>query len=191
MSALAGLAGALTDSGMFDMDVSNHTVRELEKRDGGKMHGYDTEYYKYLTEYDLEMKVLGMKRAQHHEVVLETWNAALDVFDWMGPRKTGFDTIDILIELEKVKGFPFKSVTTTRTEGAKKKRSATTIATTKVNHFEEMNVADSMFELHPDSQEIALLGLGASQTQDSDDEPEEEKKVGLRERLKRLRKGDG
>ena len=195
-SDLLGIVGSVMDSGILNMEVSNYSIEELERRDGPDMHGYDTEYRKYLTSYDLEMKIMGMKRADHHTIELETWDTdKVDAFsfDLTRLRKTGIEAIDTLMkgEFEKFKGFSFKSVTTDRTEGAKKKRSATTITTTKVNLFEEMNVADSMFELHPDSQEISLLGLGASQTQDSKGEPKEEKKVGVRERLRRLRKGDG
>ena len=45
------------------------------------------------------------------------------------------------------------------------------------------------FPLHPDSQEISLLGLGALGAGDSADRPEEEEKGGLMKRFKKLRTG--
>lgn len=197
LNQVLGFAGAFMESGMFNMDVSNHSVEELESGDGPEFHGYDTEYYKYRTSYDLEMKIMGMKRADHYVMDNEIWSAedldATGFQAWMRPRKTGFDAVDTLLEgeLQKVKGFAFKSVINTRTEGAKKKRAMTTTSTTEVTEFEEMNVDNSMFELNPDSQEISLVDLGAMQVQESEDEPAEEEKGGFMGRLKKIRKGDG
>lgn len=196
LSEVLGFAGAFMESGMFNMDVSNHTVEELESGDGPEMHGYDTEYYKYRTSYDLEMKIMGMKRADHYVMDNEIWSVeklqATGFQAWMRPRETGFEAVDTLLEgeLEKVKGFPFKSVTTTQTEGKKKNRTMTTISTTEVTEFKEMNVANSMFELSSDSQEISLIDLGAMQEQ-SEDESEEEEQGGFMKRLKKIGKSDG
>ena len=111
----------------------------------------------------------------------------------MRPRKTGFEAVDTLMEgeLEKVHGFPFKSVTTTRTQGSKKKgRTVETISTAEVIEFQALNVADSTFALSSDSREISLLGLGSMEGQDAD-RPEDEEKGGLMKRFKRIRRGDG
>ncbi|MCP4202953.1 MAG: hypothetical protein GY769_13605 [bacterium] len=198
LSEMLGFAGAVMESGMFEMDVTNHSVEQLDSGNGPEMHGYDTKYYKYRTSYDLEMKIMGMKRGDHYVLDNEIWSAeelqATGFQAWMRPRKTGFDAVDTLLEgeLGKVKGFPFKSVTTTRTEGAKKKRSATTTSTTEVTEFEAMNVDNSIFELNPDSKEVTLMDPGAMQAQDSEEEPaEEEEKGGFMKRLKKIGKGDG
>lgn len=198
LSRILGFAGAFMDSGMFNMEVSNHRVEELDSGDGPEMHGYDTEYRKFRTSYDLEMKIMGMKRADHYVMDQEIWSVedldATGFGAWMRPRKTGFDAVDTLLEgeLEKVNGFPFKTVTTTRTEGAKKqKRTMTTTSTTEVTEFQVMNVADSMFELNPDSREISLIDLDALQAQESEDESGEEERGGFMKRFKKLRKGDG
>jgi len=198
LSEVLGFAGAFMDSGLFDMDVSNHSIELLEKRDGPRMHGYDTEYRRYRTSYDLEIKIMGMKRGDHYVMESEIWSAeTLDAAGfqaWMRPRKTGFEAIDTLMEgeLQKVHGFPFKSVTTTRTQGTKKKgRTMETISTTEVIEFEALNVADSTFALSPDSQEISLIGLGAMEVRDSEDGPKDEEKGGLMKRFRKIRKGDG
>jgi len=201
LSQVLGVAGAVMDSGMINMEVANHSVELLEKKDGPGMHGYDTEYRKYRTSYDLEMKIMGMRRADHFEVESEIWSAeGLDATGfqaWMRPRKTGFEAVDTLMEgeLSKMNGMPFKSVTTTRTEGAKKKgRTTETVSTTEVTEFEKMNVADSMFALPEGSQEIQLMPLAPMEGQETEGEqPEEqqEEEGGLLNRFKKLRKSGG
>ncbi len=198
LSEAFGFAGAVMDSGMFNMDVSNHSIELLEEHDGPRMHGYDTEYRKYRTSYDLEIKIMGMKRGDHYVMENEIWSAeSLDASGfqaWGRPRKTGFEAVDTLMEgeLEKVHGFPFKSVTTTQTQGTKKKgRTVETISTTEVIEFEAMNVADSTFALNPNSREISLIDLGGMQAGNSEDRDEDEEKGGLMKRFKKLRKGDG
>ena len=201
LSKMLGAAGAVMDSGMFKMDVSNHKVEELEQRDGPKMFGHATRYRKYQTFYDLEMKIMGMKRADHYVMINEIWSAedlvATGFQAWMRPRKTGFEAVDTMLEgeLQKVHGFPFKSVTTTRTEGVQKGgRTSTTTSTTEVTEFEPQNVADSTFKLDPKSREITLMDLGAGAAQQSADEPKEEpeeEQGGFLKRLKKVRKNDG
>lgn len=201
LSEVLGMAGAIMDSGMINMEVENHSIELIDQRDGPSMHGYNTEYRKYRTSYDLTMKIMGMKRADHYVLESEIWSAdALDATGfqaWMKPRKTGFDAVDQLMEgeLQKVKGFPFKNVTTTRTQGAKKQaRTTETISTTEVTKFEKTNVADSTFVLPPDSREVPLMGLGGMEGQpsnDSGDQPEDEEEGGLMKRFKKLRKGNG
>jgi hypothetical protein len=204
LSQMLGAAGAVMDSGMINMDVENHSIELLDQHAGPTMHGYATQYRKYRTSYDMTMKIMGMKRADHYVLESEIWSAeALDAAGfqaWMKPRKTGFDAVDKLMEgeLQKAKGFPFKNVTTTRTEGAKKQgRTTETVSTTEVTKFEKTNVADSMFVLDPNSKEVPLMGLGSMPPQSSDDaddaqdEPAEEEEGGLLKRFKKLRKGNG
>jgi hypothetical protein len=197
LNELLGLAGAFIESGMFNMEVANHTIEELDRGDGPEMHGYNTDYYKYRTSYDLEIKIMGMKRANHYVMENEFWSAedldATGFQAWMRPRKTGFDAVDTLLEgeLQKVKGFPFKSVTTTRTEGGKKNQETTTTSTAEVTEFEEANVDNSMFELSPDSQEVPLMALGGLQDLGSEDASAQEEKGGFMKRLKKMSKGDG
>lgn len=196
LSEVLGMAGAIMDSGMFNMEVSNHSVELLEERDGPSMLGYDTEYRKYRTSYDLEMKIMGMKRGNHYVLESEIWSVdGLDASGfqaWMRPRKTGFETVDKLMEgeMQKAKGMPFKSVTTTRTEGDKKQGGMESVSTTEVTEFEEMNVADSTFALPEGSQEIQLMGLGAAPAAEGE-QPQEEEEGGLLKRFKKLRKGGG
>lgn len=200
LGQLAGIAGSMSDSGMFEMDISDYSVEELERGDGPSILDRETDYYKYLTSYTLEMNVMGMKRADEFVLEQEMW--VVDGLDaagfqaWMRPRKTGFEAVDTMLEgeLEKVKGFPFKTVTITRSVGTKKKkRSMNTVSTTEVTEFSETNVADSTFELDPDSREISMIpNLADVDNQDNaDEEPEEEEKGGMFKRLKKLRKGGG
>ncbi len=196
LSQLLGVAGAVMDSGMFNMDVTNHVAEELDSSAGPKMLGYDTRYRKYRTAYDLEVKIMGMKRADHFVLDHEIWSVdslqAAGFQAWMRPRKTGFDAVDKLIEGEigKVKGFPFKTVTVTTTEGKKKDRTTTTTSTTEVSEFEESNIDDAIFRLNPDSREIQLFDLEGMEAAENPEEPEEEK-GGFLKRLKKVGKGDG
>lgn len=197
LDQLLTFAGEFMESGMMDVEVANYQVDELDRGDGPDMHGYDTEYRKYRTTYDLSVKVLGMKRADSYVLDHEVWSVdnleAAGFQAWMRPRKTGFEAVDTLLEgeLNKVRGFPFRSVTTTRAEGVKKKkRASSTTVTTEVTLFEKSNVPNSMFVLSPDSQEISLFGAtGASP--DDQQPPDEEEEGGFMKRLKKLRKGDG
>lgn len=199
VSEILAFAGEIMDSGMINMEVANHSIELLEERDGPNMYGYDTQYRKFRTSYDLQMKIMGMKRADHFVLESEIWSAegidAAGFQAWMRPRETGFEAVDTLMkgELEKVNGLPFKTITTTRSQGAKKKgRTSETTSTTEVTEFESMNVANSIFKLPEDSREIQLipLGEGAGAVADGDEaEPEEE--GGLFKRFKKLRKGDG
>ena len=203
LSEVLGVAGAIMDSDMINVDVENHSIELLDQHDGPSMHGYDTEYRKYRTSYDMTMKVMGMKRADNYVLESEIWSAdalvATGFQAWMKPRKTGFDAVDKLMEgeLQKAKGFPFKNVTTTRTVGAKKQgRTTETISTTEVTKFEKTNVANSTFVLDPNSKEVPLMGVGAmgqpaDNADDSGDQPKEEEEGGLLKRFKKLRKGNG
>lgn len=178
---LSGLfASAFMETAMVTRTVSNHTVEELASGDGPEMHGYDTAYHKYRTSYDLEIKVLGMKRADHCVIDNEIWSAeqlqATGFRAWMRPRGTGWEAVDALLagELENLKGFPFKTVTVARTEGVKrKKRSASMTVTTEVIEFEAADVADSMFQLPKDSREISIGPLGATSAKGQEDEPKD------------------
>lgn len=196
MNQLVGFVGAFAESGMLDMTVSNHSIEELDRGDGPDMHGYDTDYYKFRTTYDLEVKVLGIKGADHYVMESETWSVedlqASGFNSWLQPKETGFEAVDTLIqgEVEKIKGFAFKSVVKTTTEGKKKKRATWTTSATEVTEFESVNVDNSIFELDPASQEISLVALSAVPPE-GEEAPEEEEKGGFMKRLKKLRKGDG
>lgn len=196
LSQILGMAGSVMDSDLINMDVSNHRVEELESRGGPPMHGYDTRYRKYRTSYDLEMKIMGMKRADHYVMDNEVWSVdglqAAGFQAWMRPRKTGFDAVDKLLEGEigKVKGFPFKTVTVTTSQGKKKNRTTTTTSTTVVDEFKESNIDNAIFVLNPDSREIQLVDLGGLDAQKEPEEQEEEK-GGFMKRLNKKIKGDG
>lgn len=162
LAAMLNLADSM--SGLVDMEFSDPEVEQLEEGDGGTIAGYPTRYYKYRTTYDLKMKILGMKRNMASSSIEEMW--VTNAFDlpamaiWLrkGVRSgdSGLDRV-IAAEMEKVKGFPLKTVVVSTTVGGKKKRETTTKSTMEVQTLREESVDLEKFEIPSDYERVDLL----------------------------------
>ncbi len=177
--------------GLLDFTFANPTVEQLEERSGESMLGRSTTYYRYRTSYDMNMKVLGMKRSNNFVAEQEIWSTEIAGAEGFGvwlrkePVKVGDTGLDNLIatEMAKIKGFPLKTVTVTTSTAAKKGNQSTTTTRMDVTGLREQNIDDSTWVLDPTFVEKPM-GLAAV----PGEEPEEQ--GGLRGLLKR-RRGDG
>lgn len=149
---------------LFDFEIENSKVETLLEEAGGEIAGYATTHYRFKTSYDMQMKIMGIKRAQHMESVEDVWSTdaiadpAMGV--WLRKRSTsrGDSALDELIatEMEKMKGFPLKRVDEVITTGKKgKQRSTKTI--TEVSELSEQDVDDDLFMLPEDYENVPLL----------------------------------
>ena len=140
---------------MLNFQVDNVEVKELGSGPGPAMHGLATTHTKFHTTYDMKIKVLGMGRTNHVESDQEIWSTqelgdpALGI--WLRKEQpTGFGELDKLVkaEMDKVQGFPLKSVTRTTTTGQKGKREQTTVSTMEVTELDRSaSIPASTFEI--------------------------------------------
>lgn len=189
LEAMLGMLGNVlgSEGGLLSMEFDNLSVEKLGEEPAGSTLGLPSTRYRYRTSYDLTMKVLGMKRA--NSVVVEQDIVATDAIDhrafgiWLRkePPSLGNDSFDAYVraEMEKIEGFPLKSVTTTVTAGGKKGKTTTQTVTVEVTELREESVAESRFVLDPDLVEtpMPLAGVGEGS--------EEEERGGLRGLFKR------
>lgn len=157
LEAMLSMLGSMMEAmgPMMNFQVDDVTVEELAKESGPSMHGLSTTHARYRTTYDMTIKVMGMGRTNSVETLQEVW--ATDALDeagmgvWLRKRPaTGFEEVDELIEAEmqKVQGFPLKTVTRTTTTGQKGKRSSTSMSTMEVTELERsVSIPASTFEI--------------------------------------------
>lgn len=141
LEAILGMASALMEGmgPLLKFEIQNAKVETLLEEPGGEVAGYATTHYRFRTSYDILMKIMGMKRAQHVESVQDTWTTdglddpAMGVWLMRNPPDLGDSGLAELIRLEREKqrGFPLKTVIEEVTEG-KKKRQKTTRTITEV-----------------------------------------------------------
>jgi len=159
LDAMLQLAGSMMQSiqPLVNLEIDNVKVEPLGEDAGPTLHGLATTHRKYRTEYDMRIRVLGMKRANHVENVNEVWSTE-DLNDiglgiWLrSAPTTGFEDVDKLVkaEMSQAKGFPLKSVTTSTTTGKKGKQSTST-TTMEVTELDRgASIPASTFEIPAD-----------------------------------------
>jgi hypothetical protein len=168
LQAMLGMVGGIVQGmqGIMNLEFSDVKVEELEQGAGGELLGYPVAHAKYRTTYTTSIKVLGMKRASTTEAVQEVWTTdafgdpALGIWLRNEPPTTGIEDLDALIaaEMEKVEGFPLKTVSVTTTTGQKGKRESTTRSQTEVTLLEEVAVPQATFELPAGYERVSLTG---------------------------------
>jgi hypothetical protein len=152
-------------SGLVNLEFSEPQIQLLEERDGGTVAGHSTHYTKYRTTYDLQMKILGMKRAMATDTVQEMWTTddleqpALGVWLRKGGRSSGDSSLDRMIaaEMSKVTGFPLKTIAVSTTTSGKKGKPTTTTSTTEVTTLREQAVDADRFEIPANYQRVELF----------------------------------
>lgn len=156
--------------GLVDMQFSDPVVEKLDEGDGPTLLGHETRYFKYRTEYDLKLKVLGMRRNMSTDSVQEIWTTdAYDmpgIYAWLGQksRSTGDTGLDDLIaaEMDKVQGLPLKTVTVSTTTN-KKGKGDTVTSTTEVTTLREESVPADRFVVPEGYRETQLPGVGGDE----------------------------
>lgn len=153
--------------GLVDLEFSDPEVATLGSAPGPEILGYPTTHAKFQTAYTVKVKVLGMKRDSRTETIQEVWTTdafgdpALGIWLRKEPPKTGNEGIDRLIaaEIDRVQGFPLKTVAVATTVGGKRGQQTSTSRTeTVVTMLEETAVPGSTFELPAGYKETQMTG---------------------------------
>jgi len=168
LAAMINLAEGM--SGLVNLEFSEPEIEKLDERDGGSILGHSTRYYKYSTQYDFRMKVLGMKRSSFTETIQEMWTTndfdkpALGVWLRKEGRSAGDSSLDRMIsaEMEKIQGFPLKTVAVSSSVSGKKGKTTTTKMTTEVLVIREEAVKANRFEIPSDFERVDILTGTAS-----------------------------
>lgn len=157
LQAMLGVLGGIMEGmqGIMSLEFSDVKVEELEQGAGGELLGYPVTHAKYRTTYTTSIKVLGMTRQSTTETIQEVWTTeafgdpALGVWLRAEPPTTGMKDLDALIaaEMDKVQGFPLKSVSVSTTTGQKGKRESSARTETVVTELEETSVPAGTFEI--------------------------------------------
>lgn len=174
---------------MMDISIDDPQVELVGREPGGTLVGLPTTLYRYRTSYDFNIKVMGMKRGNHIEMDQQIW--ATDAVDASGlgvwlraDRPTGFEGLDELLhaEMEKVQGFPLKTVTVTTTTNKKGKKADTTRSTMEVTVLDRnRDIPASTFEVPAGYQETEMMPMAGAEGQPAgDDEGETREKNPLK-----------
>ena len=157
LQAMLGMVGGIMEGmqGIMNLEFSDVKVEELERGAGGELLGFPVTHAKYRTTYTTSIKVLGMKRQSTTETIQEVWSTeafgdpGLGVWLRAEPPTTGMKELDALIaaEMDKVQGFPLKSVSVSTTTGQKGKRESSTRTETVVTELQEVSVPAGTFEI--------------------------------------------
>lgn len=175
MEAMLQLVGGVIEGlgPLLDLEFSDPEVEKLAEEPGGEVAGQPTTHYRYRTAYTTKVKVLGMKRESHTETIQDVWSTtALDDDVALGlwlrkqPVKTGNEGIDRVIaaEVEKIRGFPLKTVAVSTTTGGKRgEKTSTTRTTTEVTSLAETDVPAATFELPAGYAEQQMMPEGGDE----------------------------
>lgn len=152
LSAIGGIMESM--KGLVNIEFSDPEVEKLAEEPGGELLGRAVTHSKYRTSYTTSIKVLGMKRQSSTETVQDLWttkafeDAGLGVWLRTEPPATGLEDLDRLItaEMDKVEGFPLKTVSVATTTGQKGKQQ-TVRTETVVSELEEVSVPAGTFEI--------------------------------------------
>lgn len=156
IAGMLGMVGGVMEGmqGMMNLEFSDVAVEKLAEEPGGELLGYPVTHSQYRTSYTTSIKVLGMKRQNTTETVQDLWTTdafgdpALGVWLRAEPPATGMEELDQLIaaEMEKVQGFPLKTVSVSTSTGQKGKET-TTRSETVVTELQETAVPEGTFEI--------------------------------------------
>ena len=75
LDAVLRFAGNVMQSlgGVMKLEIQNSNYELVESKSDGELHGLDVTYYKFKFSYDMLMKIMGIKKAQHFEGESEIW----------------------------------------------------------------------------------------------------------------------
>lgn len=131
LDAILQFAGSMMQSlgPLMQFEIAEPDVELLVDEDGGEMLGLSTRHYRFKTVYDMQMKILGMKRSNRSESVHDIWttneldDVALGVWLRKDPPETGHPELDKLRggAWSQIEGVPLKMVEESTTTMGKKK----------------------------------------------------------------------
>jgi hypothetical protein len=196
VEAMLGMAGAVMEGmgPLLKMEFTEPKVEKLAGGDGGTIHGLPTQHSKYRTSYSMKVRVMGMANESNIVSEQEIWSTtkladpALGVWLRKNPPKLGNEQFDKLVkaEMEKVSGYPLKTVTVTTTTD-KKGRQSVSRSTMEVTQLDmNASVPASSFEIPAGYEETQMPTL-----QGETGEGQEEQQGGLGGLLRKRRSGGG
>lgn len=161
MQSMMGMAGGMM--GMANMQISDPKVEKILDSAGPTVLGYPTRHYKFRTSYTMTMSFMGMKNNNAIVTDEEMWatpkitDMGMDAWKKNQSMRTGNPQLDSLIkaEMEKVKGFPLKRITVTKSEGSRGKNETTSLW--EVKKISETSVSDKVFQIPSDYKEEAMM----------------------------------
>jgi hypothetical protein len=175
LEAVLGMASALLEGmgPLLKFEIQNAKVETLAEEPGGEVAGYPTTHYRFRTSYDILMKIMGIKRAQHVETVQDTWatdaldDPALGVWLVRNPPDLGDSGLAELLRLEREKqrGFPLKTVIEEISEGQKKKRQRTIRTITEVLEVGERDAPADAYVWPSHYRKVDQMPAAATATQ--------------------------
>jgi hypothetical protein len=157
LKAMMGMVGGVMNGmgPLLKFEFTNPKVEKLLDEDGGTVAGLPTRHVRYRTSYTLTVKVMGMGNTADVVTEQDIWatqklqDAALGIWLRNEPPKSGNEQLDKLIAagMEKVQGFPLKTITASTTTGKKGKptSSRTTMEVTQLDTA--ATVPESSFEI--------------------------------------------
>lgn len=199
MSALGQTMQMLDQmGGMMKMEFTDVSHEKVSEGPGGSILGYPTTRYEYKSGYTMVIKVMGFGQQTRVDMDGEIWSTdALDASGfgvWLRPDRslsTGFEDLDEMIntQAQAIKGFPLKSVVTSRMTN-KKGKTQTSVSTTEVRTLREQSSADVSFTVPAGYTETQMIPNMPNQ-QAEGQQQEEKKKGGLSSLFGRKKKDDG
>lgn len=197
LDAVMQMLGSLGESGLIEFEIENPRLETLESGPGKTVAGLATRHARYRTSYDMQIKIMGFKRAQQVETVQDVWyseelnDPAMGVWLRKEPPRTGTD-LDQLIDLEvsKIQGFPLETAETMITTGQKGKERTTTTRMQVSEINRGVSFAAGTFDIPDDYTQVQMPSaemIAAGQEAEAEEDGEEET-GGLMGRLKKFGK---
>ncbi len=143
--------------GFAKMKYSDIYVNVVDMGNGGTIAGYNTEKYKMIVKYTVEMKILFKKIKNKVRSEIELYGTKelnlndFDVYSFANLFSSGIPEVDSQINLNVKKvGFPLKSISYSYKENGKLQ----SITTFEVLSLKKESVPDSMFKLPKGYKEV-------------------------------------
>lgn len=179
LRAVGGMMQAMGP--LLRFEVSDPRVEMLAQEPGGTVAGLPTTHARYRTTYAMKVRVLGMGQASSVDRVQDIWSTdalddvALGVWLRNRPSSTGNPELDKLMaaEMEKLRGFPLKTVEVTTTTGRKGKRESESRTVMEVTSLDrDAATPAATFELPADYRQTEMAPVAGAAGQGEEGDPD-------------------
>ncbi len=154
MAAVGQMMNMMEEMGdMVKIEITDTASEKILEESGESILGHATTHYRYNSGYTMVISVMGMKRQNRSDTVMDIWSTdALDARGfgvWLRPdrqMKTGNEGLDEMMaqQFGQIQGFPLKMVME-MTMTNKKGKGETSTTTMEVTALREESVPDSQF----------------------------------------------
>lgn len=138
---------------MVKIEITDSTSEKLLEEPGESILGHATTHYRYKSGYTMKMNMMGMKRQNRNDTLMDIWST--EVLDargfgvWLRPdrqMKTGNEGLDEMMaqQFGQMQGFPLK-MAMEMTSTNKKGKGQTSTTNMEVTVLREESVPDSQF----------------------------------------------